>query len=143
MFYDRCLRRPGRPLNDWSSLLADWHPVNLLEPAEWVLRPIVTDPPVAVVRRIRQRAADGQTEDVWFRVVTWAPSSEGRELIGWCRTLEAAAAAGWDYRIALMSWMNHVGAAPRNGPPPQKPPAAEMLRALRESRAAENRKVRP
>jgi hypothetical protein len=116
--------------------------VSALEPAEWFLRPSKTEPPIAVVRRISQRAANQLTEEVWFRVVTWAEASENRELIGWCRTPEAAAAAGWDYYLALRSWMHHVAAVPRNGPPPPKPPAAEMLRALRESRAAENRKVR-
>jgi hypothetical protein len=122
--------------------MADWHPVDTLEPAEWFLRPMRTSPPVVVIRRLVERAANGQTEDVWFRVVTWAASSEDRELIGWCRTLEAAAAAGWDYHLALGSWMHNVAAVPRNGPPPPKPPAAEMLRFYRQHLVTRERKVR-
>ncbi|CAD5999106.1 hypothetical protein [Agreia sp. COWG] len=112
--------------------MADWHPSQLLEPAEWFLRPSKTEPPVAVIRRLSRRAPDGLTEEVWFRVVTWSSASEHRELVGWCRTLEAAAAAGWDHYNAHRSWLHHVGAAPRNGPPPAKPPAAEMLRFYRD-----------
>lgn len=115
-----------------EPLVSDWHPVTILEPSEWFLRPSKTESPVAVIRRIGQRAPNGLTEEVWFRVVTWAVRSEDREMIGWCRTLEAAADAGWDYTLALRSWMHNVGAVPRSGLPPAKPPAADMLRFYRE-----------
>lgn len=111
--------------------MADWHPVTALEPAEWFLRPSTTEHPCAVIRRLSRRAPNGLTEEVWFRVVTWSPMSQDRELIGWCRTIEAAAAVGWDHYLAHRSWMHHVGAAPRTGDPPVKPPAAEMLRFYR------------
>jgi hypothetical protein len=120
--------------------VADWRPVDQLEPAEWFLRPSRTEKPVAVIRRISQRAANQLTEEVWFRVVTWSSASEERELIGWCRTLETAASAGWDYHLALGSWNHHVLAMPRNGPPPQRPPAAEMLRYYRQTPVARERK---
>ncbi|SKA87051.1 hypothetical protein SAMN06295879_1023 [Agreia bicolorata] len=119
--------------------MADWHPTQALEPAEWYLRPAKAEDPVAVIRRLSKRSRDGQSEEVWFRVVTWSPRSEDRELIGWCRTLQAAATAGWDYQNALRSWMHNVYAVPRNGPPPAKPPAADLLHFYREQKETPSR----
>ena len=87
---------------------ASWHPVANAQPTEWLLRQGALGSPYGVIRRFA--FGDPNRPDVWFRVVTWAPTSEGRELIGWCRTLEAAAAAAWDHRCAAESWRHHMAA---------------------------------
>jgi hypothetical protein len=114
--------------------MVDWHPVQILEPAEWYLRTARTENPDAVIRRLSTWSLDQRTETVWYRVVTWARRSEDRELIGWCRTLEAAAQAAWDHHLALNSWQRH-SASPRYDTPPPKPPATELLRVYREAEA--------
>lgn len=45
--------------------------------------------PTAVIRRLKLQGVEH------FRAVTWAPSSTGRELIGYFRTGDEAAAAAW------------------------------------------------
>jgi hypothetical protein len=119
---------------------ANWHPVANAQPTEWLLRQGAAGTPYAVVRRFA--FGDPNRPDIWFRVVTWAPTSTGRELIGWCRTLEAAAAAGWDHRCAAESWRHHM-AARRTDPSTMassRPSAAELVRfyraALRRSPSA-------
>lgn len=111
--------------------MAAWHPVANAHPAEWILRQGALGPPYAVVRRFA--FGDPNRPEVWFRVVTWAPDSAGRELIGWCRTLEAAAAAGWDHRCASESWRHHMAATRTDAKTmaEQRPPAAELLRFYR------------
>ena len=76
---------------------------------------------------------------MWFRVVTWAPGSEGRELIGWCRTLEAAAAVAWDHRCAAESWRHHMAArrADTAAMAAKRPSAAELVRFYRASLGAQ------
>ncbi len=113
--------------------MAPWHPVADAHASEWLLRQGTTQAPYAVVRRFA--FGDPNHPDVWFRVVTWAPSSQGRELIGWCRTLEAAAAAGWDHRCAAESWRHHLAAKRTDSAAMdrQRPPAAELVRFYRAS----------
>ncbi|WP_223693149.1 hypothetical protein [Leifsonia poae] len=111
--------------------MAPWHPVADAQPAEWLLRQNPTDVPYAVVRRFV--FGDPRRPEVWFRVVTGAPRSTDRELIGWCRTLEAAAAAGWDHRCAEESWRRHLASSGSNSAAPTRvrPAAAEMVRFYR------------
>lgn len=111
--------------------MADWHPVANAYATEWILRQGALGAPYAVVRRFG--FGDPNRPDVWYRVVTWAPASEGRELIGWCRTLEAAAAAAWDHRCAFESWRHHRAATRTDAATmaAERPPAAELLRFYR------------
>lgn len=106
------------------------------QPTEWLLSQGALGMPYAVVRRFV--FGDGNRPDIWFRVVTWAPQSEGRELIGWCRTLEAAAAVAWDHRCAAESWRHHM--AKRRSDTAtmaaQRPSAAELVRFYRAALAA-------
>ncbi|MBW8872697.1 MAG: hypothetical protein JF618_11255 [Leifsonia sp.] len=110
---------------------ASWHPVANAQPTEWLLRQGTAGEPYAVVRRFG--FGDRNRPDVWFRVVTWAPTSEGRELIGWCRTLEAAASVAWDHRCASESWRHHMAARRTDAATmaAQRPPAAELVRFYR------------
>jgi hypothetical protein len=107
-----------------------------LEPAEWFFRGDRNGGITAVVRRI---VLGGYQKQTWFRVVTYAPASADRELVGWCRTLEDAAHVASDYSNALDSW--HQAHANRdkhlwNSPPP----APEMVRAYRDAQAANARR---
>ena len=101
------------------------------QPTEWVLRHGSQGAPYAVVRRFP--FGDPNRPEVWYRVVTWAPASPGRELIGWCRSLEAAAAVAWDHRLAAESWRHHMAAkrADARTMAAQRPPAAELVRFYR------------
>lgn len=101
------------------------------QPAEWLLRQGTLGTPYGVVRRFA--FGDPNRPDVWYRVVTWAPTSDGRELIGWCRTLESAAAAGWDHRCAAESWRHHMAARRMDAATmaAQRPSAAELVRFYR------------
>ncbi len=124
--------------------MAGWHPVANAHPSEWILSQGALGAPYAVVRRFS--FGDPNRPEVWFRVVTWAPASAGRELIGWCRTLESAAAAAWDHRCAYESWRHHLAAQRVDAATmdARRPPAAELLRfyrsALRERPALRDRR---
>ena len=111
--------------------MAAWHPVANAHAAEWIFRQGALGSPYAVVRRFA--FGDPNRPDVWFRVVTWAPDSAGRELIGWCRSLEAAASAGWDHRCAFESWRHHMAATRTDVKTmtERRPAAAELLRFYR------------
>jgi hypothetical protein len=116
---------------------ASWHPVANAQPSEWLLSQGALGTPYAVIRRFA--FGDLNRPDVWFRVVTWAPGSEGRELIGWCRTLEAAAAVAWDHRCAAESWRHHMAArrADTAALAAKRPSAAELVRFYRASLGAQ------
>lgn len=45
--------------------------------------------PVYVIRRLKLQGVEK------FRVVTWAPTSKGRELVGYFNTSDEAAVAAW------------------------------------------------
>jgi hypothetical protein len=111
--------------------VARWHPVVNAHAAEWLLRQGTAGQPYAIVRRFE--FGDPNQAQIWFRVVTWAQNSQDRELIGWCRTLEAAAAAGWDHRCAYESWRHHLAAKRTDAATMsrERPPAAEMVRFYR------------
>jgi hypothetical protein len=74
----RC--RKGAQMSAWP-----WPPIQVSDVAWVVMRNDPTQPK-AVVRRF-----DASSEHpVFFRAVTWAPTSEGRRLIGYYPTLEQA-----------------------------------------------------
>ena len=100
-------------------------------PTEWVLRQGAAGAAYAVVRRFA--FGDAGRPEVWYRVVTWAAASTERELIGWCRTLEAAAKVAWDYRCAAESWRHHMASrrVEASAMAAQRPRAAELVRFYR------------
>jgi hypothetical protein len=133
------MQRAGLP-TEVRRAVAPWHPVVNAQPTEWVLRQGAAGEPYAVVRRFA--FGDPNRPEIWFRIVTWAQRSEGRELIGWCRSLEAAASAAWDHRCAYESWRHHLAAKRTDSATMarERPPAAEMVRFYRAAmrrRAAE------
>lgn len=87
-----------------------------------------------VIRRIEF----GPKREVWFRVVTGERRKSDRRLVGWCRTIEAAAEAGWDYGLAHRSWQHHL-AATRAEQPAVEPDPHELLMAHREAEAMQAR----
>jgi len=89
-------------------MAVNWSPTAHARPAEWLLRVAESQPPYAVVRRFL--LGDPNRADEWFRVVTWAPTSDTRELIGWVRTFEAACFLAWDHKCAYESWRHHLAA---------------------------------
>lgn len=114
------------------------------QPTEWLLSQGALGTPYAVVRRFA--FGDANRPDIWFRVVTWAPRSDGRELIGWCRTLEAAAAVAWDHRCAAESWRHHMAKRRSDAATmaAQRPSASELVRFYRASLASQGaRALRP
>lgn len=56
---------------------------------EWTVNVPGHPEPAAVIRRLKLQGVER------FRVVTWAPASEGRELVGYYPTGDAAAEAAW------------------------------------------------
>lgn len=113
-------------------MAAEWTPAAYARPMEWLLRVSESQPPYAVVRRFLK--GDPNRPDEWFRVVTYAPASEGRELIGWVRALDAACQLGWDYKCASESWRHHMAArrASATEMTDTRPSAAELVRFYRE-----------
>lgn len=115
----------------------DWNPAAYARPMEWYLRVAESQPPYAVVRRIPK--GDPNRPEDWYRVVTYAPTSQARELIGWVRTLDAACQLGWDYKCAHESWRHHMAKrrASDSEMAAAKPPAAELVRFYRQPEKAE------
>jgi hypothetical protein len=62
-----------------------WPPIRI-GPGEWILMRDSRREPAAVVRHLQL----GPRREWYFRVVTWAETSEGRELVGYYRTLDEA-----------------------------------------------------
>ena len=87
------------------SYLQDWHPVLAAvetSPGEWIMTGDVGRK-YAVIRLLELGGERG------YRAVTWAERSEDRELIGYYRTLRAAAGA------AHKQWLS--GLSPRGFAP--------------------------
>jgi hypothetical protein len=70
------------PVRDWQP---PWPPIRIAE-AEWVVMRESTSEPVAIIRVVRM----GPRNETFYRVVTWAPTSEGRRLVGYYPTLAEA-----------------------------------------------------
>jgi len=75
-------RPPQAALRDWQP---PWPPIRIGE-LEWVLMRESKSEPAAVVRLVRM----GPRNETFYRVVTWAPASEGRTLVGYYATLAEA-----------------------------------------------------
>jgi hypothetical protein len=75
-------RPPDGPVRDWTP---PWPPIRIGE-SEWIVMRDSAREPVAVIRVVTM----GPRNQSFYRVVTWAPNSEGRRLVGYYRTLEEA-----------------------------------------------------
>jgi hypothetical protein len=118
--------------------VAEWHPIRTAKAVEWTMTSTEARP-YASIRLIEVHTTRVSTEP-WYRAVTYAKSSEDRELIGWCRTLGAAAAAACDYHLAFSAWRHYLVARRDHEYPggmPTPPRAFELLLAYRRARQEE------
>lgn len=79
---------------DIVGRMAEWHPRHLVAAVEWTLTAPGQPEPLAVIRRLR---FEGRPV---YRAVTWAPTSSGRELIGYFPDGDAAAVGVWRWYVA-------------------------------------------
>jgi hypothetical protein len=77
----------------YGGTVVDWHPRRLATGTEWTMAVPGQPEPIAVIRRLR---FEGRPV---YRAVTWAPTSSGRQLIGYYRSGDAAAVAVWRHYI--------------------------------------------
>lgn len=88
----------------------EWHPRRLARPTEWTIRVPGQPEPIALVRLLHLRGRPT------YRAVTWAPSSAGRELVGYFPSGDAAAVAVW--RKYVDDTARHDDRAARASVPP-------------------------
>jgi len=81
----------------YAAAVVDWHPRRLVSGTEWTMSVPGHPEPIAIIRRLR---FEGRPV---YRAVTWAPSSGGRELIGYFRSGDDAAVAVWRRYVAEQS----------------------------------------
>lgn len=75
-------RQPQKALRDWQP---PWPPIRVGE-AEWVIMRDSKTEPVGVIRVVKL----GPRNETFYRVVTWAPLSADRQLVGYYATLAEA-----------------------------------------------------
>jgi hypothetical protein len=92
----------------YGGSVVDWHPRRLVTGTEWTMTVPGQPEPLAVIRRLR---FEGR---VVFRAVTWAPTSGGRELIGYFRSGDDAAVGVWRHYIAQQA-TRHAAASRTHG----------------------------
>lgn len=106
-------------------------------PTEWVFKGGRNGDETAIIRRID--FGSNQNPTIWYRVVTYSPSSAERQLIGWCKTMDAAQSVAWDYSCAIDSWMHAQAATRRDHYTPPADPA-ELVRAYRDAKREHEKK---
>ena len=79
---------------DYGCSVVGWHPRKLATATEWLVTIPGQPEPLAVIRRLRIAGR------VVYRAVTWAPTSSGRELIGYYPDGDSAAVAIWRRYVA-------------------------------------------
>lgn len=72
----------ARAVREWKP---PWPPIRVAD-GEWVIMRGSNREPAAIIRAVRM----GPREELFYRVVTWAPTSAGRSLVGYFTTLEEA-----------------------------------------------------
>ena len=100
----------------YADGVVEWHPRRLASPVEWLLKVPGQPEPLAVVRRVRIRGRHA------FRAVTWAPTSAGRELIGYFRDGDEAAVAVWRRYVALHEARHDEASRTHGGSGRHRPP---------------------
>jgi hypothetical protein len=79
---------------EYAADVVEWHPRRLATAVEWLLSVPGQPEPIAVIKRLK---FEGR---VVYRAVTWAPTSGGRELIGYYPSGDDAAVAVWRRYVA-------------------------------------------
>jgi len=81
---ERAPRHPEQQAQprDWQP---PWPPIRIAE-AEWIVMRDAKNEPAAVIRAVRI----GPRNELFYRVVSWAPTSDGRTLVGYYATLQLA-----------------------------------------------------
>jgi len=87
----------------------------VVTPTEWELRVPGHPEPTHVLRRLKLHGVER------IRVVTWAPTSDGRELVGYYPTVDDAAVAAWRHYCDASNVRHEVasrmhGGRERGGP---------------------------
>jgi hypothetical protein len=93
---------PTAAVRDWKP---PWPPICVAE-NEWIIMRNSQREPVGVIRALRM----GPRDELFYRVVTWAQTSEGRTLVGYYQTLDEA-----DRSILFV---NPSPRCPTSAPPP-------------------------
>jgi hypothetical protein len=75
-------QEPTSAVRDWKP---PWPPIRIAE-NDWIIMRDNQREPVGVIRTLRM----GPRNQLFYRVVTWAPTSEGRTLVGYYPTLDEA-----------------------------------------------------
>jgi hypothetical protein len=75
-------QEPTTAVRDWKP---PWPPIYIAE-NEWIIMRNSQREPVGLIRALRM----GPRNELFYRVVTWAPTSEGRTLVGYYPTLDEA-----------------------------------------------------
>lgn len=73
---------PTGAVRDWTP---PWPPIRISED-EWIIMRDSQSEPAAIIRRLRM----GPRQETFYRVVTWAPISADRQLVGYFQTLTKA-----------------------------------------------------
>lgn len=75
-------RAPQKAVRDWHP---PWPPIRISD-GEWIIMRDSNREPVGIIRTVKL----GPREQTFYRVVTWAPTSGGRELVGYYDSLDEA-----------------------------------------------------
>lgn len=75
-------QEPTAAVRDWKP---PWPPIYIAE-KEWIIMRNSQREPVGVIRALHL----GPRNELYYRIVTWAPTSEGRTLVGYYPTLDEA-----------------------------------------------------
>lgn len=105
-------REPVRRPPPHSEPITNWHPSRIAKPVEWHMHNGWPPDPIAVIRKMERQ--NGNQVEVFYRAVTWSPSSTERELIGYYRTGDDAAQAAWNHRLRNHELCGHE--TPRTSP---------------------------
>lgn len=78
----RAAQGPTQTVRAWTP---PWRPIRISD-VEWIIMRDSTTEPVGVIRVMKL----GPRDETFFRVVTWAETSEARSLVGYFRSLSEA-----------------------------------------------------
>jgi hypothetical protein len=73
---------PHVAVRDWQP---PWPPI-MISDCEWIIMRDEKTKPAGIIRRVKL----GPRDENFYRVVTWAPTSENRALVGYFTTLQEA-----------------------------------------------------
>lgn len=85
---------------------------------EWTVNVPGHPEPAAIIRRLKLQGVER------FRVVTWAPTSAGRDLVGYYPTGDAAAEAAWRHYCDATNLRHELASRTHGGSERGEPAAA-------------------